>query len=106
MGVQFLFKQVSCLQEQVTDLIGKSSDAGKKVYSATMYIPNMALELSGDVIISAKELVFALHKVNEVKMWSDLWFKVWQAYTTPTVHDICTNGQDMLYSDEEEFEVE
>ena len=56
--------QVSNLQERVTDLAGKSSDAGKKVYSATMYIPNMALGLTGDVIVSAKELVFALNKVK------------------------------------------
>ncbi|KAJ7339628.1 hypothetical protein OS493_006033 [Desmophyllum pertusum] len=65
--VKFTVNTVSCLQEQVTDLIGKSSDAGKKVYSATMYIPNMALELSGDVIISAKELVFALHKAHSIR---------------------------------------
>lgn len=51
------------LQETVTDLVGKSTDASKKVYGATMYIPNMALELSGEVIVSAKQLVFALNKV-------------------------------------------
>lgn len=45
-------------------MIGKTSDAGKKVYSASMYIPNMALGLTGEVIVSAKQLVFAL---NEVK---------------------------------------
>ena len=55
---------MSNLQERVTDLVGKSSDAGKKVYTATMYIPNMALELSGEVFISAKQFVFALNTVN------------------------------------------
>ena len=55
---------MSNLQERVTGLVGKSSDAGKKVYSATMYIPNMALELSGEVFISAKQFVFALNTVK------------------------------------------
>ena len=57
-------QQVNCLQEQVSSLIGKTSDASKKVYSASMYIPNMALGLTGEVIVSAKELVFALTEVK------------------------------------------
>ena len=56
-------QQVTSLQGHANDLLGKSSDAGKKVYKATMYIPNMALELSGEVIVSAKDLVFALTQV-------------------------------------------
>lgn len=59
------------MQEQVSALIGKTSDASKKVYSASMYIPNMALALTGDVIVSAKELVFALTEVKfELSLWS------------------------------------
>lgn len=59
---------MSNLQDKVTDLVGKSSGAGKKVYNATMYIPSMALELSGNVVVSAKDFVFALHKV--LKFWT------------------------------------
>ena len=33
-----------------------------------MYIPSMALELSGNVVVSAKDFVFALHKV--LKFWT------------------------------------
>jgi len=52
------------LQEHVSSLIGKTTDASKKVYSASMYIPNMALGLTGEVVVSAKELVFALTEVK------------------------------------------
>ena len=43
----------------MTTLVGKSTDAGKKVYSATMYIPNVAFEFLGEAIFAAKQLVFA-----------------------------------------------
>jgi len=66
------------MQERVTDLVGKSTDAGKKVYGATMYIPNMALHLSGEVIVSAKQLVFAL---NEVKF--KLQLNLYDKFLTP-----------------------
>ncbi|XP_058957353.2 uncharacterized protein [Pocillopora verrucosa] len=57
------------VQECTSELLEKSTDAGKKVFKATMYIPNMALGLTGEVIVSAKELVFSLtqaHPVNEM----------------------------------------
>lgn len=64
-------EQVNCLQEQVSALIGKTTDASKKVYSASMYIPNMAVALTGEVIVSAKDLVFALTEVRfELCLWS------------------------------------
>ncbi|XP_078368266.1 uncharacterized protein LOC144652106 [Oculina patagonica] len=65
--VKFSVDTASNLQEHITDLLGRTSDASKKVYSASMYIPNMALELSGEVIVSAKQLVFALNKAHSVK---------------------------------------
>lgn len=55
---------MSNLQDRVAGLVGMSTDAGKKVYSATMYIPNMALGLSGEVFVSAKQFVFALTTVR------------------------------------------
>lgn len=64
--IKFSVDTVNCVQEQVSSLIGKTSDASKKVYSASMYIPNMALALTGDVIVSAKELVFALTEAHSV----------------------------------------
>lgn len=65
--IKFTVDTMSNLQDKVTDLVGKSSGAGKKVYNATMYIPGMALELSGNVIVSAKDFVFALHKAHPIK---------------------------------------
>ena len=54
-------------------MIGKTTDASKKVYSASMYIPNMAVALTGEVIVSAKDLVFALTEVRfELCLWSYL----------------------------------
>lgn len=53
----------------MNDLLGKSSDCSKKVYKASMYIPNLALGLSGEVIVCTKDLVFALNQVN---VWATL----------------------------------
>ena len=89
------------MQERVTDLVGKSTDAGKKVYSATMYIPNMALHLSGEVIVSAKQLVFAL---NEVKF--KLQLNLYDKFLTPNyptflnsslIHKPNTTGLSVIY---------
>ena len=52
------------MQGHVSSLIGKTTDASKKVYSASMYIPNLAIGLTGEVVVSAKELVFALTEVK------------------------------------------
>ena len=60
----FFSGQVGDLQGRVTDLVGVSATAGKKLFNATMYIPSMALELSGEVFVSAKNLVFAFTKVK------------------------------------------
>lgn len=77
-------KQVTCLQGHISDLLGKSSDCSKKVYKATMYIPNLALGLTGEVIVCTKDLVFALHQVNmlatliclELKIHGDAAFSI------------------------------
>ena len=58
---------MSNLQDKVSGLVGKSSETGKKVYNASMYILSMALELPRDVIVSAKDLVFVLYKAHPIK---------------------------------------
>ncbi|XP_068740357.1 uncharacterized protein [Montipora capricornis] len=65
-SVQFTVEKVGDLQGRVTDLVGVSATAGKKLFNATMYIPSMALELSGEVFVSAKNLVFAFTKAHSV----------------------------------------
>ncbi|PFX34894.1 uncharacterized protein LOC111338980 [Stylophora pistillata] len=65
--VQMSVDACSSVQGCTSELLEMSTDAGKKVFKATMYIPNMALGLTGDVIVSAKELVFSLTKAHPVQ---------------------------------------
>lgn len=44
-----------------TNLLAKKWD---NIYSTTMYIPNKALQVTGEVYISAQEIVFAYTKVS------------------------------------------
>lgn len=64
--IKFSVDTVSSLQGHVSSLIGKTTDASKKVYSASMYIPNLAIGLTGEVVVSAKELVFALTEAHSI----------------------------------------
>ena len=72
------------MQGCTSELLEMSTDAGKKVFKATMYIPNMALGLTGEVIVCTKDLVFALHQVNmlatliclELKIHGDAAFSI------------------------------
>ncbi|PFX34891.1 uncharacterized protein LOC111340922 [Stylophora pistillata] len=64
--VKMSVNAVTCLQGHISDLLGKSSDCSKKVYKATMYIPNLALGLTGEVIVCTKDLVFALHQAHPI----------------------------------------
>lgn len=59
---------MSCVQDRVSNLVVKSTTAGKQVFSATMYIPSKALELTGEVFISSKNFVFAFTKVKQKKI--------------------------------------
>ena len=85
------------MQEQVSALIDKTTDASKKVYSASMYVPNLALGLTGEVVVSAKELVFALTEVKfELCLWSylqhfNLFFLVYSAYMCHKIGNIFFN---------------
>lgn len=59
---------MSCVQDRVSNLVVQSTTAGKQVFSATMYIPSKALELTGEVFISSKNFVFAFTKVKQKKV--------------------------------------
>lgn len=41
-----------------------SKEAGKKVFDAYMYIPSKAMQVSGAVIVGAKDFVFAFTEVR------------------------------------------
>jgi hypothetical protein len=58
------FSQVAGANDRLHDVADMSADAGKRVYDAYMYIPNTAVKLSGEVIVSAKEFVFAFTNVS------------------------------------------
>ena len=45
-------------------IISRSTEKGKEVYETTMYIPSMAMKITGEVIVSAKEFVFAFTNVS------------------------------------------
>ena len=79
------------MQGHVSSLIGKTTDASKKVYSASMYIPNLAIGLTGEVVVSAKELVFALTEVKfELCLWSycTIWNCFFLVYSAQVFHRI------------------
>ncbi|XP_031553490.1 uncharacterized protein LOC116290565 [Actinia tenebrosa] len=58
---------LACANERLHGVADMSADAGKKVYDAYMYIPNTAVKISGEVIVSAKEFVFAFSNAHDVK---------------------------------------
>lgn len=64
--VKLTVDTMSCVQDRVSNLVVKSTTAGKQVFSATMYIPSKALELTGEVFISSKNFVFAFTKAHSV----------------------------------------
>ena len=47
--------------DKTKDLLKKQWDA---VYTTTMYIPSKAVKVTGEVFVSAKEIVFAYAQVN------------------------------------------
>ena len=55
-----LFKDAEVYVHQTGDLLKqRASGAWDKIYSTTMYVPGKALKVSGEVYVSAKEMVFA-----------------------------------------------
>lgn len=62
--VFWLYFQLACANERLHDVADMSADAGRKVYDAYLYIPNTAVKISGEVIVSAKEFVFAFTNVS------------------------------------------
>lgn len=56
--------QLACANERLHGVADMSADAGRKVYEAYMYIPNTAVKISGEVIVSAKEFIFAFTNVS------------------------------------------
>jgi len=65
--VQMTVSAVSTVNERLHGAVDKSTDAGRKVYEAYMYFPNTAVKISGEVIISAKEFIFAFTNAHDVK---------------------------------------
>ena len=50
----------------MNQIISRSTEKGKEVYETSMYIPSMAMKITGEVAVSAKEFVFAFTKVQNV----------------------------------------
>jgi len=57
---------VNCANERLREAADKSSEAGRKVYEAYIVIPNTAVKISGEVIVSAKEFIFAFTNVSRL----------------------------------------
>lgn len=65
--VTMTVETAQCAQQKMTDLVTRSTEKGKEVYDATMYIPSMALKITGEVAVSTKEFVFAFTNAHNVK---------------------------------------
>ncbi|EDO30954.1 predicted protein [Nematostella vectensis] len=65
--VQMTIDAVNCAQERLTGIVEKSTETSKKVYEAYLYFPETATKISGEVVVSAKEFVFAFANAHPVK---------------------------------------
>ncbi|KAL9986188.1 hypothetical protein ACROYT_G000294 [Oculina patagonica] len=65
-SVKYSVDAVNSFQEDMTYWYERSLEDGKKMYNACMFLPNIALKLSGQLILPAKQLVLDVNKALSV----------------------------------------
>ena len=56
--------QVISVQQKMTDLIHRSQEAGKSVQEAVLFIPSLAIKLTGEAVVNAQAFVIGFKEVR------------------------------------------
>ncbi|CAB4026236.1 Hypothetical predicted protein [Paramuricea clavata] len=57
--VQFSYDSVMSMQQNMTDLVHRSQEAGKSVHEAILVIPSLAIKLTGEAVVNTKAFIIA-----------------------------------------------
>lgn len=52
------------IQQNMTNLIHRSQEAGKSVQEAVLVIPSLAVKLTGEVLVNTKDFIIAFKNVS------------------------------------------
>jgi hypothetical protein len=51
------------MQQNMTDLVHRSQEAGKSVQEAILVIPSLAIKLTGEAVVNTKAFIIAFKNV-------------------------------------------